>query len=342
MRVRTAPLVLALLLAAAPAAAARKLVEGIAAQVGSQIVLVSEVMAASSDMEARARAAGATDAEIARIRAEVLDRLIERALIRQVVKRAELTATDAEVDDAISAIASENKISVDQLKKSVEAQGLTFANYREKIRDEIENRKVMNGMVASRVRVSEAQLHQLYEEKLGKQPTSGDEFFLRHILVTTSKQKPAAQACAEAEAARKRVEAGESFESVARQVSESNPKGGGAMGWIHQSELAGWMKKQVEGLQKGGMTPVIQAPFGCNVIQLVDRRPFKRISFKEARPTLYQKLFNDQMEVEYTKFIDELRSKTYIERKDVFSDLSTPLPDVTSQGDTLGEGALAP
>ena len=69
---------------------------------------------------------GASEREIATLRAEVLERMIERALIRQVVRRAELDATEAEIDNAIQSIAQENGLSVEQLKRSVEDQGLPF------------------------------------------------------------------------------------------------------------------------------------------------------------------------------------------------------------------------
>ena len=50
---------LAVVLGATPASAAEQLVEGIAAQVGDEIVLASEVMEIAASVEQRMRAAGA-------------------------------------------------------------------------------------------------------------------------------------------------------------------------------------------------------------------------------------------------------------------------------------------
>ena len=94
--------------APSPGAADDPVLDGIAAQVGSDIVLVSEVRNMVGPMETKMRAAGAPEAELAALRADALERLIERALIRQVVRRAELEATDPEVDTAIATIAREN------------------------------------------------------------------------------------------------------------------------------------------------------------------------------------------------------------------------------------------
>lgn len=336
--VRFPPLALALVLgiAGAPAAHGEVLVEGIAAQVGTDIVLASEVLQAAAEPTARARREGAGAADISRLRAEILDRMIERALIRQVVERAELQATEQEIDDAIAAIASENGLSYEDMQQAVESQGMPWSFYRDRIRGELESRKVMNGMVAAKVRVSEEEVRELYDERLGSQPETGDEFYLRHILVTVNPERPAAVACSLVRTARGRVVAGESFEDVAAETSEANPEYGGSTGWIHQREMAPWMSDAVMGMDDGQLSGIIETPFGCNVLLVVDRRSYERVTFEAARETLYDRVFAEKMQVEYTKFIEELRSNTYIERKGLFEDEVTPLPPIASEGeDTL-------
>jgi hypothetical protein len=49
------------------------LLDGIAAQVGNEIVLLSEVMVAAGPTEQRARAAGASERDIVAIRTQALD-----------------------------------------------------------------------------------------------------------------------------------------------------------------------------------------------------------------------------------------------------------------------------
>ena len=301
------------------AAPAEELLDGIAAQVGNEIVLLSEVMAAAAPVESQARAAGAQPSEIAGIRSQALDRAIERALIRQVVRRAELDATDAEVDDAIKGIAQENGLTDIDLRESVESQGMPYAVYRERIRSEIEHSKVMNGIVASRVRVSEDDIKSLYLQELGEQPEGGEEFFLRHILVAAGPERPVSETCEVAAAGRERIAGGEDFVPVAAEISQANPERGGTLGWIHERDLAAWMKPTVLSLEGGGLSEVVEMPFGCNLIQVVDRRSYTPITYEQAQNAIHGQLFNQQMELEYTKFIEELRADTYIERKDVFA-----------------------
>jgi peptidyl-prolyl cis-trans isomerase SurA len=322
---RIAVLVASLALFAAVAHGEEMLVEGIAAQVGSEIVLVSDVMLVSAPNEAQAAQQGATANELLGIRSQILERMIERALIRQVVKKAELSVSDAEVDQAIAGIAQENQITLDQVKQSVEQGGMPWALYRERIRSEIEHSKVMNGMVASKVRVTDEEVRRLYDDEMSSQPTGGREYHLRLVVVSGDDAEGAprtrAAACEAVSAARDRILAGEDFRAVASQVTESNPQAGGELGWIHEGDVAAWMRPALGGLASGGTSSVIETDFGCGLIQLVDQRDFQPRTYEQARDALYARLFNERLAVEYAKFIEELRSRTFIERKGMFADV---------------------
>ncbi|MDX1649066.1 MAG: SurA N-terminal domain-containing protein [Myxococcota bacterium] len=323
-------ILLGLALAAAPGSARAQseeggeLLDGIAAQVGSEIVLISDVNQVAAPAVRGLRAEGADDRQIAMLKVEVLERMIERALIRQVVRRAELEASEFEVDEAIDAIAAENDLTLEQLKESVESQGLPYEAYRQRIKEEIEHTKVMNGMVGSQVRIDEQEIRDLYEKEYSDQPVGGDELRLRHVLVSADPQKPASveEACRQVRAAAARVRAGEPFPEVAEDVSEVNPKQGGELGWVHRRFLADWMGPIVDGMQPGDVSDVISMPFGCNLIQLVDRRPYERITYDEVREQLRRRLFSQRMSERYAEFIEELREQTYIERKGIYAEAS--------------------
>ena len=339
------PLTLALAVAAPGSVRAdEQLVDGIAAQVGADVVLVSEVNELASSVETRARAVGASDDDVAKMRSEILERLIERRLLEQMVKRAELQATDAEVDSTIKVIAKENGLNPDQLRQSVEAGGLSYDAYREKIRSEIQRTKVLNVMVRSRVKVDEHEVRKAYDERYAKQPDGGEEVHLRHILVTFGGEshRDEASACGQVHDALSHIRAGEPFEQLARHLSELNPEHGGDVGWVQVSSLAGWMSGVVQKLEPGQTSDVIRMPFGCNLLQLVERREFKKKSYEEVKPELTAMLFEQKTEEEYVKFVNRLRSQTYIEKKDL-TPASAPkvaLPPPPVSGSDFSEGSL--
>lgn len=326
----------ATLLAPRPAAA-DEVIDGVAAQVGNDIVLVSEVTQYTEPVERQIREAGAGDDDVLRMKSEVLERLIERKLIDQVVKKAELEATDAEVDQTIAAIAKENNLSVEKLQQTVEAGGMPMAVYREKIRGEIQHAKVMNGMVRARVSVEEEEVQRLYQKRFANAPEGGAEYHLRHILLPFISPRPEQKAvvCKKAEQALARIKNGEGFQQVASELSAVNPERGGDVGWVHERLLVEWMAPVVRGLQPGQTSSVIESAFGCNVLQVVEKREFKKKSYEEARAQLFEELYRDRMDTEYGRWMDKLRTQAYIERKGIFAKAGTSRPAV-GQGPPSG------
>ena len=87
------------LVAVEPARAAGDaiLLDGIAAQVDGKIVLVSEVLRSVRPQEEAMRRAGAPEQEIAKLRADGLERLIESRLVERVIEESKAKATDEEL-----------------------------------------------------------------------------------------------------------------------------------------------------------------------------------------------------------------------------------------------------
>lgn len=322
---RTSSLALALAPALALASAApatERLVDGIAAQVGSQIVLLSEVLRTVAPQEAALRAAGAPRSEIAKLRADGLEQAIESRLIQNVVKQSELYASDAEVDETIQRIADENGLTMEQLQASVVFHGLSIPEYRQQIKADLERRNVVNAVVGQNVKVEEDEVRALYEERFADQPQGGTAVHVRQLLISyggMSRRDPET-ACAEAEAARQRVLGGESFEKVASEVSEVAPKDGGDIGWLHLDTVAPWMSEALAPLEPGGTSDVLQLPFGCSLLHLVEQREFEPISFENAKDHLASELWERKVDEAYREWIEELRDHTYIDRRGYFAE----------------------
>lgn len=306
------------LMSAGPATA-EELVEAVAAQVGTEIVLDSEVRELAEPLEERMRQGGAPKSEIERVRKQALQRLIESRLLSSVVDRLELGATREEVDEAIEGIAAENGISLDQLYASIASHGLSVDEYRTKIRGEIERSKVVNAMVRSRVEISKDEVRALYDDQFSNQRSGGQEIHVRHLVVLTEGgpvPRTPALACEAVAEARRRIVTGElDFSSAAQRISDTNAERGGDLGWIHREDLAAWMAQRVDAMEPGELSPVIELPFGCNLLELVDRRDFQPVSFEQAAPQIRTMLFQRKTEAEYVKWLDVLRKQTYIELK---------------------------
>jgi peptidyl-prolyl cis-trans isomerase SurA len=323
---------------AASAGAAERILDGIAAQVGGQIVLISEVMDMVTDTEREMRAAGAPESEIAKLRAEGLERMIEWRLIEQVVKRAELYASDAEVDETIATIARENQITLEQLRQSVVANGLSFADYRAQIKRELERRKVVNSMIGSKVRVEESEALALYEQRFSEQPGGGVQYHVRQLLIPAGPGRDLATVCGAVRAAQVRLAEGEPFQALAQRLSAVAPERGGDIGWVHEDSLAPWMVAALSPLAEGQVSDLIELPFGCSLLELVERREYQPVSFEQVRPMLEQEIFEQKLAAEYADWMEKLRERTYIDRRGYFADAAR----FGEQSFPGAEGATAP
>ena len=309
---------------AAPGSAQEVVLDGIAAQVGSEIVLLSDVERTAGPVEQRMREAGAPPSQFAMMRAEALERLIEGKIIDGVVKRTELTATEDEVNGAIGMIAREAGLTYEQILQSVSSHGMTLEQYRSQIKSEIERSKVINAMVRPRVHIEPDEVYNMFLARYGDQPErGGEQLHLRHILVSAGPgaMRSLESACKELEVIRSRILSGDTnFDQAARAVSDFKSEVGGDLGWMNADDLASWMVPPISSLASGQMTPVLPMAFGCNLLMLVDRRNYKPITFEDIQPKLEAELYEQKTGEEYALWVEKLRSQTYIERKGAFAE----------------------
>ena len=325
MSLRAPALALCLALCAGRAAADETLVDGIAAQVGPEIVLVSEVLELAGPIEAEARQQGATERDVAKLRADALEQLIERRLLSKVARDAHLEASDTDVDNAIEGIGKDNGLSQEQLRASLAAHGVRWDEYRDRIKSEIERQKVINAMVGSQITVEEPELEAAYREIYAEQPKGGEQVHIKQILVLGGEAGPRdlASACAVARDARARIAKGEPFEKLAQEVSAAAPEQGGDIGWLHVDTMAGWMADPLQHLEPGAISPVIELPFGCTLFELVERKTYEPVTFDQAKGSLQQEVYQRKVMDKYREWMEGLRKRTFISRRGYFAETPT-------------------
>ena len=87
-------------------------------------------------------------------------------------------------------------------------------------------------------------------------------------------------------------------------------------------------------LKDGETSDVIELPFGCSLLKLVERREFEPISYEDAKERLRIEVYEQHIEKEFRKWMEELRAQTFIERKGYFADAAM----LGSRSGFAGEG----
>ena len=93
---------------------------------------------------------------------EVLDRMIDDALLRQAATRLHVSVTDEDVDQFIERIARERGATVDQMYEALQHEGVSRADYRAHMETEVRRLKVLQQRVRGRISITDADLQEAY------------------------------------------------------------------------------------------------------------------------------------------------------------------------------------
>ena len=211
----------------------------------------------------------------ATLETQILDRLITDHVQLQLAKETGLRVDDSELDRAIQRIAQENKLTLEQLRATLEKDGVPFARFREDIRKEITLGRLRQREVDNRIVVSEGEIESFINAQQGL-AGRGEQYNLSHILVTIPENAGPEQIQARrsrAEQAHQQLSTGADFRQVAAAFSDApDALRGGAMGWRDGARLPALFLDALKPLQPDGLSPLLRSANGFHIIRLNDRR----------------------------------------------------------------------
>ncbi len=260
-------------------------VDGIAAVVGDQVVLISEVTAEAI----RRRGMGyqvKSREDLIKLETEVRDQLLEAELLVQKAKDSKVEVNEAELTR-----------SVDEQEKKVRAQFKTDAEFRSALKENgfgsyDEWRKMQTDLLRrdnlqrdyisqarrdgkmTQVNVSEAEVTEAYEANKERLPRKAARVGLKQIVLATKPSEASKQkARALIDSLRAELEKHpEDFESMAKKFSMdlSNKDIGGDLGWNRRGRMVPEFDRMMFALNPGVISPVVETTFGYHIIR-VDR-----------------------------------------------------------------------
>jgi peptidyl-prolyl cis-trans isomerase SurA len=152
---------------------------------------------------------------------------------------------------------------------------VSFARFRDDIRDEILMSRLREREVDARVSVSESEVD-VYLASQGQRLGQVDEWLVSQILIPAAAESKAAEkatAKAKADSILARVRGGEPFAVAARRESASADKEqGGSLGWRTMDRLPELFSKALKGASPGDVVGPIQSAGGWHILRLDDRR----------------------------------------------------------------------
>lgn len=221
----------------------------------------------------------------------ILERqILERLIIEQLqLKRAEqagIEVDDESLNKVIANIARENKMSLDQFRKALIRDGMSFAYFREQIRNEIIISRLRTSQVDNRVTVTPQEVDTFLESQMN-QLEKNSEFHLYHILIDipgSASPEQIQAARAKGEEVLNKLRQGADFQQMAVSYSSGQQAlEGGDLGWRRAAQLPTLFAEIVLNMKPGEVSKLIRSSSGFHILKLTEKRGQERHMIRQVK-----------------------------------------------------------
>jgi peptidyl-prolyl cis-trans isomerase SurA len=220
------------------------------------------------------------------LRTQVTEKLINDSLITQLGERMGVQVSDAQLDETLTNIAKEEKLTLEEFRQNIVKDGTDYDKYREDVRTELISGEVRRNSVQRRIYISPQDVANLLSSM--KEQTSADvEYRLGHILIEFPTQPTQADMNAAKVRAEKVIELlnnGSDFAKIAIASSGgSNALEGGDLGWKNINELPTLFSSIVDGESKEAILGPIRTGLGFSIVKIIDIRGRQIVEVEEVK-----------------------------------------------------------
>ena len=292
--------------------------ERIAAVVNGQPVTLSEVEERVGPELARTTPGPVGEAQRKELLHRGLEQLIDERLVESEASTLGLDIPEEELNHLIEQLARQNNMDVAQFREAIASQGITL----ETVRDTLRRQQLMMRLLQYKVKprkVSDEEVQAAYANMTAE---GEPEVRARHIFISASDGiTPARLKAAEDKAreALRRVQGGETFAKVARDLSDGpTAKEGGDMGYFKRGQLQPALDKAAFSLQPGQMSGLIRTTGehgGWHILLVEDRRKTAPKPLAEVQEEIRNRLASDSIIKEREHYLATLRKSAQIDVK---------------------------
>jgi len=314
-----------------------EILDRVAVIVDDGVIMESQINSGLDNMITRYKDQNIPTPPMESLREQVIESLIVEELQLQLANRAGVRISDAELNDAITRIAANNEMDLEQFIDYIVKDGESYENFRENVKKQMIVQRIQRGRVGNEIDITEKEFQAFLatdESLTSLEP----EILVKQILVKTLDQ---------ANKAIERIENGEDFSLVAKDISVSNNAlDGGLMQWRKAVDMPELFSNAINTKDIGFTSQPLESGAGYHILMLVDKRgPF--VQYEDQWLSRHILLIPSTIrDKESTKVeINDIRSRI-IDGED-FSNLAKEFsedPGSGSQGGELGwlgKGVLA-
>ena len=208
---------------------------------------------------------------------QVLERLISEKAQLQLARETGVKVDEVMLDQAEQNVARQNQIDVAELRRRIVADGVTPAQFREDLRNQLLLTRLRDRELETRARVSDLEIDQYIRELQGSTDVSALELNLAQILIAVPEGATVPQVGvlqARAQRVLDRAKAGEDFARLAREFSEAPgaAANGGIVGLRSADRYPPLFVEATQSLREGGLSNLVQSGAGFHVLKVIEKR----------------------------------------------------------------------
>jgi peptidyl-prolyl cis-trans isomerase SurA len=250
-------------------------VDRIVAVVNKDVITSTELSDAVAGAQRQLRRQGTPLPDRGLLERQMLERLILDKAQIQLAKDKGIRVDELQLDRAVQRVAQNNKMTLADFRRALEADGVLFQAFREDLREQILLSRLREREVDDRVQVSDTEIDLFLAESAVK-PDTRVEYQVSHILVRVPEQATPERveaARGRAQKALNEARVGADFASLAASYSDApDALQGGALGWRSHDRLPELFSSALSLMQPGAVSEVLRSPAGFHILKLNERR----------------------------------------------------------------------
>ncbi len=260
--------------------AAVKSLDQIVAVVNDDVITRSELENRIQEMVAQLQAKNASMPSLKILREQILERMISKRLQLQAADRMGIKVDDNTVTKAIANIAKTNRITLLQMREVLERDGISFAIFRDQLREDILITRLKQKEVINRLVITDQDIDNFIAREIGTQRQRA-AVHLQHILIATpegASPEDVQSAKQQAQTVYEELQQGADFGEMAIRVSDSRQAlEGGDLGWIETSRIPSLFTQLVDEMESGDVSQPIRNASGFHIVKLLEIKGGKKL-----------------------------------------------------------------
>jgi parvulin-like peptidyl-prolyl isomerase len=303
--------------AAARAQTAQDLMNGIAVIVNDKVITVKDVRMAIQDdadfLQRRYRGQPQVfDEKMKQLMAEALERMVDDNLVLHEFRTLGRPLPESYIENRIN---EEIKTKFgDRLTmiKTLQAGGLTYESYRERIRERTILQLMWNMKVPRDPVISPTKIENYYNANPDKFKLE-DRVKLRMIVLTNRPNDTAYAPLNLAREIAKKVDEGTSFAEMAKIYSQgSQASEGGDWGWVEKKVLREDLAKVAFSLKPGTRSEPLETPSGVYLMFVEESEVSHVRGLSEVRDEIENTLKAEETKRLHQQYVDRLKKKSFV------------------------------